>query len=464
MFDYSFWSDEAYISGIARNVVAGGADVFSSFNLPGILYQKLHLLQIVSSFKIFGISETAARIPSMVYFVVGVFMIFLLAKKLSGIQAAIISSFLYGLSHLNLAYATQARPYTAIQTLLLAVILMTTLIKSTTSRRQLATYNFLAITFALIATFLHIIGVFVWIVYFSFIFINFGKKILKNPLAIIGIASLSAIIFYPAISLLISSGKIFAYNHLYQVTKLFSYKYALIALPALIGFFVTFRKNGIISWSIFLYSVTVLLMSTFEIYTFNIRYVLSLFGLMFLYFGIFWAEISVRYFRKSPWLIPLLIVVVIYGTGYKISRTSLAYHNPNIDKYGDVQIANYKDFYAKLKTEFPAYKNLYVVNDLFDTENWYFGRFSNAYFMKFTEKPRKHHTADAMVYGSLEDFKKIMKKHPKGLLIMEDWQSFLPDDIKSYAKKNLKLEFRVESLKEATGDPWPLALYSWGNP
>ena len=84
--------------------------------------------------------------------------------------------------------------------------------------------------------------------------------------------------------------------------------------------------------------------------------------------------------------------------------------------------------------------------------------------MKFTTKPYKHKIANAMVYGSLKDFKKIMKDHPQGLLIMEDWESFLPEDIKQYAKKNLKLELRVESLREAPDDPWPLALYSWGFP
>ena len=36
------------------------------------------------------------------------------------------------------------------------------------------------------------------------------------------------------------------------------------------------------------------------------------------------------------------------------------------------------------------------------------------------------------------------------------------DALINYAKKNLTLEFRVESLKEARNDPWPLALYSWG--
>jgi len=90
-----------------------------------------------------------------------------------------------------------------------------------------------------------------------------------------------------------------------------------------------------------------------------------------------------------------------------------------------------------------------VINDTPDAENWYFGRYSNAYFMKFTP------------YGSLENFKKIIKNQPQGLLIMEDWESLLPEDIKQYAKKNLKFEFKIIGLKEAPNDLWPLALYSW---
>ena len=82
--------------------------------------------------------------------------------------------------------------------------------------------------------------------------------------------------------------------------------------------------------------------------------------------------------------------------------------------------------------------------------------------MKFTLKPYKHGLVNSFVYGSLADFRKIIAKHPQGLIIMEDWQSLLPDDVKEYAKKKLRVEFRVESLKEATNDPWPLALYSWG--
>ena len=55
-----------------------------------------------------------------------------------------------------------------------------------------------------------------------------------------------------------------------------------------------------------------------------------------------------------------------------------------------------------------------------------------------------------------------LSQNPKGIFIVEDWESFLPEDIKQYARKNLKREIRIESLEVAKDDPWPLEVYTWG--
>jgi len=106
-----------------------------------------------------------------------------------------------------------------------------------------------------------------------------------------------------------------------------------------------------------------------------------------------------------------------------------------------------------------------VFTDWGDTQRWYLEESPiNAYFMKrfINEKPEPNIIDDVMMYGTLEQFLAEKEKYPKGLLVVEDWISFLPDDIKEYAKKNLKKELRVESLSQAPGDVWPLELYSWG--
>jgi len=461
MFNYSFWADEAYISGIASQLVTGKYSLFQAFN--ALSYQKLYILIIAFFFKLFGISELVARIPSMIAFVIGIGIIFLLANKMSNAYGGLISAFLFAFSHLNLAYATMAKPYSILEMITLLILYLLT---------EKKTNHLLIILLCAIATLLHSIGVLIWGIYFAYIVLRLESfKVQKlrtlnlrtfkplNFLTIFILTIIGSILILPIAISSLNNGQIFPYNHLYQSVKLFTYKYSFISVSAFFGFLWSFKKNKNLSLAVLVYSAVVFFMATFRQYIFNIRYVLSLFGIMFLYFGIFWAKVGERY-KKS--IIPIIVVIVLYTTGYKIVRFPQAYYNPNIDKYGDVQIANYKDFYKQLKKRFPDYKNLFVINDTFDAEYWYFGRYSNAYFMKFTKKPYKHHIADAMIYGSLDDFKKIIKKYPRGLLIMEDWQSFLPDDIKEYAKKNLKLEFRIESLKEAPDDPWPLTLYSWG--
>lgn len=456
MFNYSFWADEAYVSGVAAQLILGKLSLAQAF--VAMPYQKLYILLLGVMFKLFGISEFTSRLPALLFFLIGSIAIFFTAKKLSNIYGGIVSSFLYIFSYINLSYATQAKPYGLLEAILLLIIL---LIINSDENKSFNLMQHVSICVLLcVSTFLHTIGVLLWALYIVYILMRF-KKIKLHYLVLFGI--ILTVISYASISQF--SFKLFSYNHIYQVVKLFAFKYSLIVVSATIGFILAFKKYKKTSVAIASYSLLVLVLATFQQYIFNIRYVLTLFGILFLYFGVFWAMVGERFQFKigGKAIIPLAVMLLIYITGYKIVRWPQAYYSPNIDKYGDVQIANYKDFYAKLKTRFPNFQKLYVVNDTFDAEYWYFGRYSNTYFMKFTLKPYQHSVArGSMVYESLNDFKKVIKAHPQGLLIMEDWQSFLPEDVKEYAKKNLRLEYRVESLREAPNDPWPLALYSWG--
>jgi hypothetical protein len=419
------------------------------------------MLTIALSFKIFGISEFSARIPSAIVFIIGIIAIYLLAKKMSNLWGGIVGAFLYTFSHLNLAYATQAKPYSALETIVLVVMLL--LIKSQEIKSRKAVWCHAGIIILLsLASGLHLIGGMLWVLYFGFITAGVKVMNLKKLLPPVFAVLFITVGILLAFDIRVVPEGIFRFNHLYQVVKLLAYKYTLVSLFSGLGFLWMFKKNRRLSYAVFAYACVVLLLATFQQYIFNIRYVVSLFGILYLYFGIFWAKVGEYYLPKKAWLIPLLMIVVLYVTSYKIVRTPRVYYNPNIDKYGDVQIANYREFYAKLKQRFPNFMKMYIISNIFDTEAWYMGRYSNAYFWKFTTTPYKHHTAGVYIYGTVKDFRTLIAKHPQGLLIMEDWQSFLPDDVKEYAKKNLKLEFRVESLKEAKDDPWPLALYSWG--
>ena len=122
------------------------------------------------------------------------------------------------------------------------------------------------------------------------------------------------------------------------------------------GYVWLFKKHKTLSIAILVYSVVVLFMAGFRAYIFNIRYVLTIFGIIFLYFGIFWAKVGEKYKKNFQFdgrsIIPIIVIIILYTTGYKMVRWPQAYYNPNIDKYGDVQIANYKNFYSRLKNSF----------------------------------------------------------------------------------------------------------------
>jgi hypothetical protein len=230
----------------------------------------------------------------------------------------------------------------------------------------------------------------------------------------------------------------------------------------LIGIFTVFKKNKSIFIGVAIYILSLLMLWDFKQYSHNVRYLVPFFGLLFVFFGVFWAEVGERLFNKKSAWVCLLVAVLLFAGGYKIVRKPALYYSSNADLLGDVQIADYKTAYMRLNEKYPDLKNIAVFNDVIDTEIWYMDKQANAYFMKGVVKPYPNPADHTMIYGTLNDFIKQKNKYPKGILIVEDWESFLPEDIKQYAKKNMKLEFRVEGLPQAEGDNWPIEVYSWG--
>ena len=159
MFSYSFWADEAWISSIALQLMIGKLPFFTA--LSALDYQKLHVLTVSLFFKIFGVSEFVARLPSLIGYLIGIIVIFFLAKRLSNLYGGILVSFIYAFSHLNLAYATQAKPYITIEAIILLVIYLLS------DKKKIN--HFLIIILCSVTTLLHSIGVFIWILYFIYV-------------------------------------------------------------------------------------------------------------------------------------------------------------------------------------------------------------------------------------------------------------------------------------------------------
>ena len=471
--NHSFWADEAYTSSIARDFIAGKIGFGEA--AKAAMYQPLNIFIITFSFSIFGFTEFAARLPSVLFGTAGIFFAFLLGRRLSNIWGGLLGSFLMAFSQLNLANSTQAKPYIAIQALSLLICFLL----SNLNNKRISLH--LPAAIGLLASFMNTIGVLIFIPYIVIIIAS-HKQTIKSLLKsywLIPLFTAFLFLFFLERHFIIrmltyspSGNFLFPFNHLTYLKALLFKQYFFFVFFAFASFIFLIKKQRAYSIGILFYILFYLYFWTFKHYTHNIRYLVPLFGLFFVLFSVFWAKVGERLKNFLPiksgfnfkWLIPFFIIVVFAISQHKIVLKPMNYYSPNTDFYGDVQIADYKTVFKRIGEELSKYKTIVIFNDVGDAQRWYLKKQAHAYFIKGfgNNEPIKNDVDGIITYKTLGQFLAEKSKYPKGLLIVEDWDSFLPEDIKQYAKKNMKREFRVENLPQAKNDPWPLAVYSWG--
>lgn len=475
--NHSFWSDEAYISSIARAVSMGNISLLDGLKSAGVTYQPLFMLMLSAFFKLFGSTEFSARLPSVLFGTVAIFLVYYITVRLSSRAGGIISAFMYASSQLVLANATQAKPYTAVTCTLLAMIAIFINIK----RHDKNTYwqHALIILLAVCTTLLHSLGILSFALYGYFLIAIYARDIrhlAKKPLLAVAIAclllALSIFLGVPEMvrSLLIPDGKLvfFTENNIMYLRELLWRNYGFVLLPSLFGFIVGYKKNPKVVGAIMTWSILLIGLWTFRHFH-NIRYILPFFAVMFIFFGVFWDSVTKQCMGKQQWVGILIIIVLLYTGGYKFVRKASSYYNPNADLVGDVQIADNKGLYTQLLAKYPNLDSYVIINDNPDAQLWYLkGRAPDALFIKNTVlkipygQTAINPSTNKTTYTSLAQFKNLISTHKRGVVILEDWISYWPDDTKEYIKNTLKKEFEVDGLTEPGADPWPLAVYSWG--
>jgi hypothetical protein len=266
-----------------------------------------------------------------------------------------------------------------------------------------------------------------------------------------------------------NDGKIiFLYNNTTYLRDILANKYIFITIPAMYGIVYLFNKNKIITIGMILWILSIIFLWNFRYYSHNIRYLVPLFGILFVYSAVFWDRAISSISKKNTFFPILVLIFFIFISGFKIVRKPQSYYSPNIDFFADVQNANYKVAFEWIKNNITNYRSLPIINNLYEAQLWYLKLSPPATFVKdytFGIKPggkSTHNITGKPVYTDLKSFEMYLKENPKGLLVVEDWESILPEDIKQYAKKNMKLEYRIESLEVSPTDKWPIEIYSWG--
>lgn len=464
---HSFWADEAYISSIARDLSRGEITITDLPSIGGARYQILHVLQTATMFTFFGASETSARIPSVFFSSIAIILAYYIAKGFSNKIGGLIAAFLMTIGYVQLVYATQARPYAGLTAFLFGIIYCLQQIAS--QKKQVWRLHVLLIALITITSFLHGTGIFYWAIYITFLLVQSRKNLIniakRYPfIPIMTLISGVIVIYVMDLYHLPTTWEGKRINNVIYFVQLFGREYFFIALPAFFGFIMSYKKYpaliiGIASWA-----APFLFAWNFIHYSHNVRYLVPFIGILFVFFGIFWGLITTKYFKKKELLIGLSVIAILYVSGYKLARIPSVYYNPNRDLYGDVQNANHKELYRQLREKYPNIGELTIFNDIADSQKWYLPEkpYPDVYFMRTANENRYNEAGNMILSNNLKDFLALQEVYPKGILIVEDWHSILPEDIKAYAKENMKREIRVEGLPQANGDNWPLEVYSWG--
>ncbi len=109
----SLWLDEAISSIAATALLKNGMPILPS----GILYYRgiLNTFLIASSFKIFGVNEFAARLPSVLFGTLTILLVYIIGSRWGNRRVGIIVAFLVAFSVWEIAWSRQARMYQQLQ-------------------------------------------------------------------------------------------------------------------------------------------------------------------------------------------------------------------------------------------------------------------------------------------------------------------------------------------------------------
>ncbi|MCK5614507.1 glycosyltransferase family 39 protein [Candidatus Pacearchaeota archaeon] len=161
----SFWMDEAISSIAAMSFLEKGSPILKS----GLLYDRgiLNTFLIASSFKIFGVNEFAARIPSVLFGTLTILLVYIIGSKLGDQRVGIIAAVLVAFSVWEIAWSRQARMYQQLQFFYILSLYLFYEFTKNKNRK-----NLVLLSFSIIATILsHVFGYVLILVFLSYLFV-----------------------------------------------------------------------------------------------------------------------------------------------------------------------------------------------------------------------------------------------------------------------------------------------------
>jgi uncharacterized membrane protein len=485
-----FWVDEFSTARQAKLLNTYGPAIILNMNKPPHYFENRNILThtlVAVSFKLFGESEWAARLPIAVVGSILPLLVMVCMIPLFGVGVGISSALLIATSYYEIAWSRQARGYMLQQVfVVLGIYLYYKYL--ITRRKKYAALLALSLILGMLTHPFFYVFILALIIHFAIFDLQKYRHILKSVwlyiFLFICVISAWYIGSFQTIrdSLFKTNNAWFYHAFLWQNYSLFSFL-AVMTIP--VGFL---KKNR---WAILLsiYCATHLLIVCLFLGPYTSRYLNAMMPILFILttYTIYECVRSLLVSnRQRVRLISTVSVVAIalfiVLNKEKFVTRAWPFYSINHD-FREVALVDYHQIYGFMKSKGNFTNHSTAIIDTWpDRTHWYMGdSFSDGYLLTwkthgqtngiptgitpYTMSGREKKTLTYPYFGlinELSDLKLAMTKYKHGFIYIDD--TSLAPDVLEYVKVHFKKELYVEHypLDDNPYSIWPATLYSWG--
>lgn len=475
-----FWVDEFSTAHQAELLLRYGVGIFKQNTYFFEFSKIIPSLLVAISFKLFGTTELAARLPFLLIGSFVPFCAYQLFKNTLGRLPAILGSLFAVFSYTMITWSQQARGYTLIQLLVLCLFIS---YFSMISGKKYGLVFFVIIS--IIGTLSHPLFAIALasVLIHSFVF-NRGK--FRINIFLLCITSLVLILAY-CNNPNTSSGTIFRsiFNQNFYINIAYYHSYlwriqTLVTFLGMVGLLVCFLRTSknISLFIIYLFSHLLFICFNFESYV--TRYLLPILPFLFGGMGFIIYEATRAIGRLShtrTMIASMMISMIIIGNGDTFTLKPKPFYNVN-HEFREIALIDYPQIYNIIKQKRDESTEAVTIIDTWpERAYWYLGELnSNTMLFRWEDAgsmKKTPYTTDAKgikyvigkkslrLISSLKDLNSVFGKSKKGFLLIDD--TTLPYEVRNYADKFLKKEISLDHyfLDDNPYSVWPVTLYSW---
>ena len=460
----SLWGDEAVFALSAKGILSTGVPNLPSNSVYPRAIPLSYLIGI--SFKLLGVNEVAARIPSVIFGILIIPLTYLTGRVIIDQKVGIVSSFIITLSPWAIAWSREARMYSMFQFFSLFTFLLFYLgfIKNKKNFKYIAILSF-AITLTLHQTGILLIPVF-------FLVLLYEKKIktIRSKHILIGLILISLAVIIPIILekiLLKGSTNTLSVLTTNVEKPFFYYKiffnmfpaFSLLILAPLILILLIGLKNKLwskeikeinhlwISFIVPIITLTLMLSWRREVYSFFLLPFFILSSVSLLFFGF---KLLNQKFKNLNFKIAMILKIIVIVVVFSLILSSIKLTDAiNISK--EYYNKNYQPFHSNYKFIYSYLNKNYDEGDIIistDPVTHYFYSEQETYWLRPTSYEQASIEDDLGRYdiytksklitneGDIENLLKTNNSHIKRIWFVTDYRFPTRTSVDSFIKEN----------------------------